>query len=179
MKSYKFVTTLIYLLLAICVLGQKPGWTKDEELYYKTTKDLCDYLHNNKYDTSQRDFIFKNYVYFDYVLNDTSAIRIKSRIEYFDKLFPLFQHFIDSVGLTNLDAKPASYFKSDTDFYKPFTDDIKDLESMTLAYFDKRRPDEPIGTLLFEKKTHKLGAWILIDQGGYYYFLTFDLVGHD
>jgi uncharacterized membrane protein YvbJ len=83
------------------------------------------------------------------------------------------------VGLINLGAKPVRFFKHDKEFYKPFTQEIKDLASMTLVYFDKRRPDEPLGTLLFEQKTHKLGAWILINQGGYHYFLTFNLVGND
>jgi hypothetical protein len=179
MALYKFTITCIFACLTLFAHSQKATWTKDEELYYKTAKELCTYLSHNSYDTSKRDFIFKNYVYFDYVLNDTSITRINSRVAYFDGLFPGIKHFVDSVGLINLDAKPVRFFKHDKEFYKPFTQEIKDLGSMTLVYFDKRRPHKPLGTLLFEQKTHKLGAWILINQGGYHYFLTFNLVGND
>jgi len=176
MIHLKFAITLLFSCLTLYGSSQKTGWTKDEELYYKTVNDLCNYLRDNKYDTTKRDFIFKNYVYFAYVLNDTSTKRVKSRIAYFDGLFPGFQHFIDSVGVTNLDAKPVRFFKSDSEFYEPFTEEIKDLDSMTLAYYDIRRPTKPLGALLFEQKTHKLASWILINQGGTYYFLTFNLV---
>jgi hypothetical protein len=178
MALYKFTITFIFTCWTLFAFAQKETWTKDEALYYKTAVELCTYLSSHEYDTSKRDFIFENYVYFDYALSDTSATRIKNRINYFDKLFPVIKHFVDSMGLANLDAKPVRFFSHDSEFYKPFTEEIKDLDSVTLAYFDKRRPDKPIGTLLFEPKTHKLVAWILINQGGYHYFLTFNLVGN-
>ena len=43
------------------------------------------------------------------------------------------------------------------------------------AYFRKEEPENPLGVLLFESETDKLAAWIMINQGGYGYFLTFNL----
>ena len=43
------------------------------------------------------------------------------------------------------------------------------------VWFKKEDPEEPLGTLLLEPQTNKLLAWIMIDQGGYKYFLIFNL----
>ena len=86
-------------------------------------------------------------------------------------------HYVDSVGMENLDAAPTRLFKADKNFFKPFeSEELKDLLPFTLTYYDKNTPEKPIGVLLFEPKTHKLLAWILLNQGGYYYFLTFNMV---
>ena len=122
--------------------------------------------------------MFKQFVYFDNILSDSSKTRIQQRTKLFDALFYQLTHFIDSVGIENLDAKPTAYFKDNTEFFKPYNNngELHELLPLTLTYFDKRRPTEPIGTLLFEPKTHKLLAWVMVNQGGYRYFLTFNLV---
>jgi hypothetical protein len=48
-------------------------------------------------------------------------------------------------------------------------------DSNVFAYYRKDEPENPLGTLLFESGTDKLAAWIMINQGGYKYFLTFNL----
>lgn len=165
-------------MLATSSFGQQKDWTKDEQAFYATMKSLCAHFKGKAYDTTQRDFVFKEFVYFDNILHDTSKTRIQGRINWFDGLFYRMIHFIDSVGLENLDAKPTRFFKDNTPFFKPFDKNggLNGVLPLTLAYFDKRRPNEPMSALLFEPKTHKLLAWVIINQGGYYYFLTFNLV---
>ena len=170
--------TFLFLIFATTSYAQTKGWSKDEEQFYVTMKSLCEHFKNQSYDTSQRDFVFNQFVYFDYVLNDTAKARIQKRIILFDDLFSQMNHFVDSIGLENLDAKPTIFFKDNKTFFEPYEKggELNGHLPLTLTYFDKRRPTEPLGTLLFEAKTHKLVAWILINQGGYRYFLTFNLV---
>jgi hypothetical protein len=116
-------------------------------------------------------------VYFDNVLADTSKNTILKKTKFFDEFFPKMLHYVDSVGIENLDAAPTSLFKENKNFFKPFeSEELKDFLPFTLTYYNKNKPNEPIGVLLFEPKTHKLLTWILLSQGGYYYFLTFNLV---
>lgn len=174
----KLFKTLLFLILTTSSFAQKKGWTKDEEQFYVKMKSLCEYFKGKTYDTTQRDFVFKEFVYFDNILADTSKTRIEKRIKWFDGLFYQMTHFVDSVGLENLEAKPTNFFKDNKAFYEHYDigGELNELLPLTLTYFDKRRPNEPIGTLLFELKTHKLLAWAIINQGGYRYFLTFNLL---
>ena len=70
--------------------------------------------------------------------------------------------------------------------YEPFDEDKAKLKALggekmyakddnVFAYFRKEEPENPLGVLLFESETDKLAAWIMINQGGYGYFLTFNL----
>lgn len=174
----KLFTTFILLILSATCIGQTKDWTKNEQEFYVKMKSMCEHFKGKTYDTTQRDFVFKEYVYFDNILSDTSKTRIQERIKFFDGIFYRMTLFIDSVGLENLDAMPTAYFKDNGEFFKPFDKEgeLNELLPLTLSYFDKRRPNEPLGTLLFESKSHKLLSWIIIDQGGYCYFLTFNLI---
>lgn len=178
MTVSKLIKTALLLITAASSFGQSNALTKDEQEFYRTMKSLCEHFKGKTYDTTQRSFVFKEFVYFDNILADSSKTRIEERIKMFDGLFYNMTHFIDSVGLDNLEAKPTTFFKENKTFFKPFDKgaELNELLPLTLTYFDKRRPNEPIGTLLFEPKTHKLLAWIIINQGGYRYFLTFNLV---
>lgn len=174
---------IIYAFFIICSLitgsfAQSNKWTNDEIQFYQKLKFITEYFHTRPYDTAQRGFVFKEFVYFENILTDTSNNRIKERIRWFDGLFIQMLHFVDSVGLENLDAAPTRFFKDDKIFFRPFDDngELNELLPLTLVYFDKRKPNHPIGSLLFEKKTHKLLSWIIINQGGYCYFLTFNLI---
>lgn len=178
MIMHKLINTLLFLILATASFAQSKDWTKDEQEYYRTMKSLCEHFRGKTYDTAQRNAVFSEFVYFDNILGDTSKTRIQESIQWFDGLFYQMTHFIDSVGLDNLDAKPTVFFKDQKSFFEPYDKggELNGLLPLTLTYFDKRRPNEPIGTLLFEQKTHKLLAWVVINQGGYRYFLTFNLV---
>jgi hypothetical protein len=179
-KSYfllKLFNTILFLMLTATSIGQTKDWTKDEQKFYTTIKSLYEHFKDRTYDTSQRNFLFKKYVHFDHILRDASKTRIQERVKVFDVLFYKMMHVIDSIGLDNLDARPTRFFKSNKPFFDPFEEDreLNELLPFTLTYFDKRRPNEPMGALLFEPKTHKLISWVMVDQGGYFYFLTFNL----
>lgn len=168
MKPYKAILLLLILFsVTITVNAQSVGWTKEENEYYSKTKELCNYLKSNPYDTSHRNFIFDNYIFFVNPKKDTS----QRRLNYFDMLFYHFYHFVDSIGLENLDAKPVRFFKSNEVFYKPYKEDLKWAETTVLAYYDKRNPDKPLGSLLYEPGSRKLVSWIILNMDGYL-FLT-------
>ncbi|MFT3747392.1 MAG: hypothetical protein QM768_03715 [Agriterribacter sp.] len=184
MKKYipASIKVILVFLLVNAHIGtlsaQSNNWTKDEAEYYKKMKSLCEYIQNERYDTARRGLIFKEFIYFDNVLSDTSIVHIRERTQWFDGLFIMLIRFVDSVGLSNLDAVPTRFFKADTTFFEPYGSggDLEDCTPYTLTYFDKRHPEHPIGTLLFEVGTHKLLSWIVLNQGGYRYFLTFNLM---
>jgi hypothetical protein len=165
MNISKLILLFIFLSLSYITHAQTPTWTTEEKAYYSKTKDLCNYLKLHPYDPSKRQFIFTNFVYFINPKNDTS----QNRLNYFDMLFYQFYHFVDSVGLQNLEAKPLRNFKNDAEFYKPFTEELKwtDSASLVLAYYDKREPAKPLGALLYEPKSRKLLSWIILNMGGY------------
>jgi hypothetical protein len=169
MNRHKLILLFIFVNLLHTTRAQNSTWTKQEKEYYAKTKELCNYLKATPYDTSKRQFIFSNFIRFVNPKNDTS----QSRLRYFDMLFYHFYHFVDSVGLENLDARPVRFFKNDAAFYKPFTEELKwtDSSSLVLAYYDKREPAKPLGALLYDPESRKLFSWIILNMGGYL-FLT-------
>lgn len=130
--------------------------------------------------------MFDKYVYFDYVLNDTNIVRKEKRLAKFDTIFYYFRKTVDSLGFKNLDAKPIRFYKNHK-IYNPFDEKRTKLKTVggkkmytndanVFAYYRKEDPENPLGVLQFEGTSNKLGSWILINQGGYHYFLTFSLL---
>jgi hypothetical protein len=174
----KKLTLFIFIVLNIHpAFSQKVNsFSAKEKEYYNTIKGFCKYLQENPGALKNRDIIFKNWVLFDYVLTDTSESRKNKRIEQMDQLLAAFKHFIDSAGAENLDAAPIRYYKDSKEFFKPFAENLAEQVSVTFAYYYKNNLQHPLGYLLFDEKTGKLVSWVLINQGGHYYFLTFNVV---
>lgn len=175
------VKNWILLLMTCGILS--PAYTQvkqqlsaQEQTFYNSLNEFCHYLKANPDIVKNRETIIKNWVSFDYVLKDTSQSRKNKRTEQLDELLVGFRHFIDSVGLENLDAAPIRYFKDSKEFFRPFKESLSAQAPLTFAYYDKRRPLQPIGCLLFDDRTGKLVSWIILNQGGHYYFLTFNLM---
>lgn len=164
--------------------GQK-NWSENELAQYTKLTELATYVHQKKKSEISKDTLFRRYIYFDNVLNDTVAERKENRLAVFDTIFYYFRKTLDSIGLENLDAKPMRFYK-EHEIYKPFDESkakksigggkMYTRDSNVFAYFRKEDPENPLGALLFEPETDKLGAWIMINQGGYKYFLTFNLL---
>lgn len=173
-----FVPAIFFVItLSFCrIENDKSTWTKDQISYHETFIKFCNYVDNKKLADIPMDTLFKNYIYFDYVLNDTSIERKERRLEMFPSVLQQLQHYIDSIGAENIDARPISYYENDSLFFKPFTLQLKKGIPNVLAYYKKGEGDKPVGTILFDPKTHKIIAWIIINQGGYYYYLIFNLL---
>ena len=170
------------MLICFCIMTSfsfaqpAQNWTDKEKAYYNSLTGFCNYIESAPAGTLNKDTLFNKYFLFDYVLKDSSKGRIKERLLKFDELLSSFIHYLDSVGLVNLDAKPVRFYRDNKTFYKPFTDELKEYASNTFAYYNKTDPDHPLGYLWFDEHSFKLISWILIDQGGTHYFLTFDLM---
>lgn len=150
-------------------------WTENEKANYKNLAELARYINGKVKSEISNDLLFEKYILFDYVLKDTNIIRKENRIQTFDTLFYYFRRPIDSIGIENLGAKPIRFYKG-KEIYKPFVEQLAEIEPNVFAYFEKRDPKNPKGVLWFDPETNKLISWILIDQGGYRYFLTFNLM---
>ncbi|MBU2906409.1 hypothetical protein KO529_16555 [Arenibacter algicola] len=177
------------ILLSTCLgSGQNRSpedWTENDMAQYAKLKELAGYVYQKKKTEISKDSLFKNYVYFDNVLNDTDKERRERRAVQFDTLFYYFRKTVDSIGLENLDAKPVRFYKGHK-IYEPFDKEKSEHETIggekmyardenVFAYYKKNDPENPLGVLLFEPESDKLAAWIMLNQGGYRYFLTFNL----
>lgn len=188
-NNMKKLITAIIILSACSAFGQKSNsenWIKSDSAQYKNLKGLASYIYQKKKIEISKDSLFKNYIYFDNVLNDTDIKRRDKRIAAFDTLFYFLRKTVDSIGLANLDAKPVRFYKNHK-IYEPFDKEKSGLKTLegekvyakddnVFAYYRKDEPDSPLGVLLFEAESGKLCAWIMIDQGGHRYFLTFNLM---
>lgn len=162
-----------------------PTWTESEKAIYSKLIGLAEYVQGKENSQILKPILFEKYIKFDYILKDTSLIRIESRLQTFDTLFYYFRKPIDSLGIESLDAKPIRFFKDHT-IYEPFDEDkamrtisgkkMFTNDSSVFVYFRKDDPENPLGALWFDPETYKLISWIMINQGGYKYFLTFSML---
>ncbi len=182
----KILITVLFLSTFLCFSQEKnsENWTINERAQYKKLTELTNYVNNKEKSQISKDSLFIKYIYFDYVLKDTVNERKERRLASFDTIFYYFRKTVDSIGIKKLDAKPIRFYKNH-EIYEPF-DEEKAIKSVNgekmysknknvFAYFRKEEPDSPLGALLFEPNSNKLAAWIMINQGGYKYFLTFNL----
>lgn len=117
---------MILLLNTFSSFGQKiieENRTENEKQQYKKLIELAKYTENKKKSEISKDTLFKKYVYFDYVLNDTNTERKEKRLAQFDTIFYHFKKTVDSLGFKNLDARPVRFYKNHK-IYKPFREDI-------------------------------------------------------
>lgn len=173
------MTSLLLLIANLFGFTQpndRSTWSKEQLIYHEVFLKFCRYVDKRDTDKLSVDSLFKNYIYFDYVLNDTSLSRKERRLKIFPSVLQPLHHFIDSVGANNLDARPISFYERDVDFFKPFTLELKQTIPNVLVYYGKERKNDPAGTILFDPITHKIVAWEIISQGGYYYYMTFNLL---
>ncbi len=145
-------------------------WLPQEVEYYKNLKGLAEYIHNKDKADISKDTLLNKYIYMD-----MDTLKYKGTIydmANMDTIFSLIPQAIrKNGGIELLDAKPVRFYK-EHEVYRPFERALKDAVPFVLVYYRKERPDEPLGTLLFDPKTRKLASWILISQGGsgWYYF---------
>jgi len=152
---------LILLLINFCFFfansqhTEKENWTIQEVKYYEVLCGLAEYVYKKPKSKISKDTLYSKYIYFDNVLNDSDPVRRERRLVEFDTIFSHIPRKIDSIGLENLDAKPIRFYKVHQ-IFKPFEKALSGTEKDVLAYYNKDKPNEPLGTLLFEEDSGKL-----------------------
>ncbi|RLJ64536.1 hypothetical protein CLV86_1657 [Lacinutrix venerupis] len=184
MKKFLILLALFYINTSNSQNSKFENWKNHEIEKHKNLKALAHYVNGKKKAEISKDTLFNKYIYFDYVLNDTLVERRERRLESFDTIFSAFRKPIDSLGIENIDAKPIRFFKNHK-IYEPFKEELAKetiggekmytKDANVFAYYKKNEPEKPLKALLFDPDTNKLVAWIMINQGGYRYFLTFNL----
>ena len=181
--------TLVILLLFVNLssFGQETNaiWDKNEVSQYSKLVELAKYVSKKELSEISKDTLYKKYIFFEHYMKDTVYERKNRRIMLFDTVFYHFKKTIDSIGVDNLDAKPVRFYKKHK-IYEPFEretakqsisgEKMYTQDTNVFAYYKKDEPENPLGVLLFEPLTNKLVSWILIDQGGYKYFLIFNMI---
>lgn len=151
-------------------------WTEQEKRYYETLREFCNYMEQNEAKEISRDTIIRKFFLFDYVLRDTSIRRIEERLVKLDSMTNSFRKYIKSAGIENLDARPLRFCNPTSPAYKPFLNQLAELAPHVFYYYRKGDEEHPLGTIWFDQNSGKVISWILINQGGYYYFLTFSIL---
>lgn len=186
MKAVNYVLIIILIVSFTICNGQNnkfDDWTDKQKKQYRILDELAHYVSNKDNIELSKDILFENYIEFEYVLQDTILDRKESRIQKYDGLFYYFRKTIDSLGIENLDAKPIRFYK-DHEIYEPFENltngpfknHLSEQEKNVFAYYEKDMPEQPKGVLLFDNESNKLLAWILLNQGGYRFFLLFNIM---
>ena len=151
-------------------------WPVKQQKYYVLLNEFCHFLENNPRNITNQQYIFHHYVDYPPLYTDTLNKKNAERLTAFGILLAHFKTFIDSVGLDNLDAKPAQFWKHDSLAFAPFLHGLDEHPANCLGYFAKSSPNKPIGYILFDPKSEKLVSWFLINQGGTYYFFKFTML---
>jgi hypothetical protein len=160
-----------------CVSAQDQlTWPKQQQRYYALLSDFCHFLQEDPANINRQQYIFDHYVDYPQYDNDTAQKRNAERLTAFGILLTHLKSFIDSVGLNNLDAKPAQFWHNDSLAFAPFTNGLVETPTNCLGYFNKQNPQKPYSYLLFDPRSGKLISWLLINQGGKYYFFQFDML---
>ncbi|TXE08116.1 hypothetical protein FUA26_11980 [Seonamhaeicola algicola] len=175
MKRIIFGILILTIFVSCGKENKFVNWTEKEKSQYEKLTELAEYVDGKQKSEISKDLLFDKYIEFDYVLKDTSETRKESRIQSFDTLFYYFRKPIDSIGIKNLDAKPVRFF-NEHEIYKPFEKQLAEIEPNVFAYYEKKEPENPKGVLWFDQESDKLIAWILLNQGGTRYFLSFNLM---
>ena len=172
--------SLILWVAALCPHSAKAQadkkWPYQQQRYYATLTELCHFLEQDPANINRQQYILDHYLDFPPAPTDHSTPKDAERLKAFGILISQFKHFIDSVGLDNIDAKPAQYWSNDSIAYTPFLKGVKESPLNCLGYFNKRSPQKPYGYLLFNPESGKLISWLLLNQGGYYYFFQFNML---
>lgn len=137
---------------------------------------FCYFLVHENFTAPVDPSVLGKYVNLDYIENDSSGQRRQARLQKLGTLIRAFKKYLDSVGLEHLDAQPVRFYQQNGSIYQPFARELKNQAGETFAYYNKSDPGQPCGFLLFDPGTGKLLSWLLIDQGGYRYFLTMNLL---
>lgn len=181
------ILSIAIVLIGFSIFGQTPSnneWTESEIAQYKILRNLGTYVYRKEKNELLKDSLFTQYICFEHFLKDPDTVRKEKRVKAFDTIFGFFSQTVNKIGLENLDAKPIRFYKNH-EIYKPFIKDFakEDIsgekmyanDQNVFVWFKKETPEEPLGTLLFEPQSNKLLAWIMLNQGGYKYFLLFNL----
>jgi hypothetical protein len=176
-KVLKWLFTCVLIAVRLTASSQiSNDWTVSEKQYYANLKALCNYIQDQNGKIDIEDSLVKKYILFDYVLNDTAKARITKRIGEVNQLLQSFGHFIDSAGMTTLDAEPIRFLQNIPVVYQKFEEYLNDQIPYIFAYYSKGSANTPLGYLLFDPQSKKLVSWILLKQGRHYYFLIFNLI---
>ncbi len=136
-------------------------------------RSFCKYL--KKTDSLKLDtfVLFHRYVDINYIKSDSSKVRIQKRLQYMVKLCRDVKSHVNMLWLKDYDATKLSnyHFKNAEE-----TNGLKEIEDQVYVYFLKAKPETPLGYIRFAPQTNKVISWILINQGGYHYFLTLNMM---
>ncbi|NJM80797.1 MAG: hypothetical protein HC854_16485 [Flavobacterium sp.] len=120
-----FLLILIIINLGFEKINQTnniDNWSQNDKNQYTKLTALANYIYQKENSEISKDSLFKKYIFFDNVLNDTVQERKERRILAFDTLFYYFKKKVDSIGLKNLDAKPVRFYKNHK-IYEPFNEE--------------------------------------------------------
>ncbi len=101
----KSIVVLLISAYSILTYAQKDTvFTIQEKFWYDNTRKLCNLIRQNDTMKLRQDSLFKNFIYFDYVLGDDDTARINRRRVAFDSLFVYFKNVVLKKGFDDYET---------------------------------------------------------------------------
>jgi hypothetical protein len=165
---------MILIILLLTTISQVSfGQGKLENRRVENYKNFCEYLKRADSTAFDRSVILNQYVDFYLGEKDTSQSRFKNSTSHLFNFCSVLKKGMGSLNKADYDVIPISEYHFNQ--FKPY-DELAELNDRVFVCYLKKNPDQPLGFLLFAPQSDKLYSWMLINQGGYHYFLTLNLI---
>jgi hypothetical protein len=170
----KSVKVLFFILAFAAITGEySSAQTILDKQRIINFKNFFNYLRKTDTLNIDTSLLQKKYINISYIKNDTSRTRLLRRTSYFISLCYILKKVADTLKIHDYGAMNIkSYHLHDPKEYE----ELQTNNDNIYVYFLKSHPDAPLGFLLFAPNSDKIYSCILINQGGYHYFLTLNLL---
>ncbi len=142
----------------------------------KNFKDFCRYLIKTDSMKIDENLLGEKYVDIAYIKADTNQARLASRMKFLQFYVRSFKRKIQATDIDRLKFEPILEIKELDDKLR---DQFKRMDGLDVyRIFVLQDGKTYPNCIAFRKGGVKVLSWILIDQGGYLYFLTLNLIGN-
>jgi hypothetical protein len=184
----------VYVFIASYAFGQRVALSNKERKQKNILFSMCSYVKKKELDKLDQEKLFRKYVAYYSLPEDTAANINPKRREMFSRLLKGLDQTLDTINIKDFEATPwnmYSYFQNLPRMLwqsEPLThlfgkslpannrtetvaEGKKELER-TWVVFRKDMPHVPRYYILFNEQD-KIVSWFLLNQGGLHYFLPF------
>jgi hypothetical protein len=174
-------------LLAGCASGSKPGRLfKEERNEVKILFSFLDYIQKTPVQAVDQNVLSSQYLAV-VPADSTRQARFKGVLagtkEQLEEMnlrdyaaVPWFKYpYPDKLPRLVDDAEPITHIMGEPIKQKapPTAEEKKAFREQILVVYEKDNIEQPAFYALFDKKSGKIAAWVMIKQGEYHYFLTY------
>ncbi len=142
----------------------------------KNFKEFCRYLIKSDSMKINENLLGEKYVDIAYIKTDTNQVRLTSRMKFLQFYAQRFKRKIQGTDIDRLKFEPILEIKELDDKLR---DQFKRMDGLDVyRIFVVQDGKTYPNCIAFRQGEVKVLSWILLDQGGYLYFITLNLIGN-